>query len=88
MSAAAAILPLPQANPNRIQAVQVHWVSVEDHLPDDDTTVLVHVSNGEGEPIWPGFHSGDQWFWADGSEVTAAECVTHWADFPEPPELL
>ncbi len=35
------------------------------------------------EPIWPGYHDGEQWLDLSGFPLTG---VTHWIDFPEPPQ--
>jgi len=39
-----------------------------DRLPDSDTTVLIRCS-GQESPIWPGYHDGEAWCSADGSEL-------------------
>lgn len=52
-------------------------------LPDSDETVLIAI-DGESEPIWIGYHDGEQWLLADGAEIVGT--VTHWARFPEGPK--
>lgn len=59
------------------------WRSGQD-LPDSDTTVL--CGNAEWEdPVWPGYHDGEDWVWADGKICTPPP--TWWMDFPEVPVL-
>jgi hypothetical protein len=59
----------------------MNWISVNDRLPDDDTTVLVYCGD-ENEPIWLAYCEDQEWFW-----VTGKRCYpTHWAELPEPPE--
>lgn len=62
----------------------MNWIPVSEHLPDDDTIVLVHVP-GASEPVWIGFYVSeyDDWVWAEGA--TIVEEVTHWMPLPEPP---
>lgn len=55
------------------------WHSVDEQLPDSDTTVLLRIEDAESEPVWPGFLDGDQWKLADGMPV---EKVLRWADMP------
>jgi hypothetical protein len=59
----------------------IQWIDVKKELPDDETTVLVALFNGE---IWLGFKDGDTW-----REVSADPLpkVTHWANLPEHPTL-
>ena len=58
----------------------ITWHRVSDRLPDDDTTVLVHMTGGS-EPVWLGYRDCDIWRDIDscyiGGEVVA------WADLPE-----
>lgn len=61
----------------------VQWISVEDHQPDDETTVLIFSAGDPlGEP-WPGYRNAGQWFAADGMPL--GQNVTHWADMPVGP---
>ena len=39
----------------------ISWKSVEDELPDVDTTVLLHAP-GADEPVWLGHYDGVFWF--------------------------
>lgn len=52
-------------------------------LPDSDITVMVFHPDWD-EPIWVGYHDGEEWLWVDGA--TCDPQPTHWMDFPEPPQ--
>jgi hypothetical protein len=59
----------------------ITWSPAKRGLPDSDTTVLVHLADGE---VCTGFLDGDIWrnlYWG---RIDAA--VLHWADFPQPPD--
>lgn len=62
------------------------WVPVTESLPDSDTTVMTFVPDSN-EPVWPGYHSGEQWMDLQGFPIDC-DSVTHWMQFPEPPEEL
>ena len=65
----------------------IEWRRPEDELPDTEETVLLYMPEAEGEPVWPGYfdHYRDCcWLLADGMP---AGTVTHWAYFPEGPEV-
>lgn len=55
------------------------WKSVDDELPDADTTVLV-CTKGCVEPVWIGYLDGEVWRDIDSVPIV----VTHWTDFPQP----
>lgn len=65
----------------RLLGATVNWIACGERLPDDDTTVLV-FSPQWGEPVWIGYHDGDDWRTVDGGSID----VTHWAELPAPPE--
>jgi len=58
------------------------WISVNDFLPDDDTTVMIWTDD---EP-WLGYHDVDEdgacWRNVDGARIK----VTHWAAMPAGPK--
>lgn len=56
------------------------WIPVNDHLPDDEMTVLLALADGE---VWPGFHDDGKWFYVSADPVGVE--VLHWAEFPAPP---
>ncbi|MEI7815568.1 MAG: DUF551 domain-containing protein [Desulfuromonadales bacterium] len=60
----------------------MRWVPVTELLPDSDTTVMTFESESI-EPIWPGFHDGEEWMDIMGGSL---KNVTHWMDFPDPPK--
>ena len=57
------------------------WISTTDRLPDDDSTVLIAMDDGE---VWTGYIEASQWRYVSGEPITAAR-ITHWMEFPEPP---
>jgi hypothetical protein len=65
----------------------VAWVSVEESLPDADTTVLVNAP-GASEPVWLGYYDGVYWFSVDGGcydtedDSEIAQAVVAWAPMP------
>jgi hypothetical protein len=60
------------------------WQPISQGLPDSDSTVLIAIENAD-EPIWIGFHDGEQWRYLDATAVLPLR-VTHWANFPEGPK--
>lgn len=71
----------------------MEWISVEDRLPEPNTTVLVNDLNGEGVLLaWRaewysnGQPNGDwQWcFQIQGLEHEEVK-IRHWCEYPEPP---
>ena len=63
-------------------SASVNWRSVDEDLPDDDATVLIHLQCGE---IWTGFLDAGQWRYVSADAID--EPVLHWAPFPNPPEI-
>ncbi len=59
----------------------ITWSPVKRELPDSDTTVLVHLEDGE---VWTGFLDEGVWRFVSGERIEAE--VMHWAHFPEPPQ--
>ncbi len=68
----------PQPTPP--QPRTTYWIDVQDHLPDDETRVLVAFDDGEVDVA---YRDADRWLGAMDSVLETA--VTHWADLPEPP---
>lgn len=61
----------------------ITWCRPAERMPDDDETVLLKVDD-ESQPVWPGYHDGDDgWRMADGMPIEAA--VLAWARMPEGP---
>lgn len=56
------------------------WHNAKLSLPDDETTVLVCMEDGE---VWTGFRDAGVWRYVSAELVETT--VTHWAEFPEPP---
>jgi hypothetical protein len=59
------------------------WIACTEGMPDTDTTVMT-FEPGSCEPIWPGYHDGEQWCDVMGDGKIN---VTHWMAFPDPPEV-
>lgn len=61
---------------------EIWLIDVRDHLPDDETTVMVQCANGEFFQAW---HMENDW--REFGSATLLAGVTHWADLPEPVEV-
>jgi hypothetical protein len=48
-----------------------------ERMPDSDLTVILRLRNNE-EPVWLGFHDGEEWRDLDGQPVE----VVRWAELP------
>lgn len=59
----------------------ITWTPCSESMPDSDSTVMIYHPD-ENEVIWIGYHDGETWRTAEGEQTK----VTHWANFPEPPE--
>ena len=55
------------------------WVSVEDRLPEENTTVIVATDNGI---VFQCLYAYDGWNLWEGNEVN----ITHWQPMPQPPK--
>lgn len=63
------------------------WISVNDELPDTDTTVLVAVADPDSEPVWLGYYTHDLDPSGEWRAVEAGSLkVTHWMHLPQPPQ--
>lgn len=63
----------------------MQWTECSDELPDSERTVITYAPDSN-EPVWPGYHDGEQWVDINGQTIDDAT-VTHWMDLPEPPEV-
>jgi len=72
--------PADEWSPSKPQAT---WIPCTDQLPDSDQTVITFDPNSN-EPVWPGYHDGEQWWCITGLALPALR-VTHWMPLPEPP---
>lgn len=59
------------------------WIPTAEYLPDSDINVITFDPTAISEPVWPGFHDGEMWRDSSGHPLKG---VTHWMDFPDPPE--
>lgn len=68
-----------------VTVTEVHWVSVKDSLPDDETTVMLY-SPGADQDVFIGWRAEGQWY--DGYEggIPVRAIVSHWAQLPEGPK--
>lgn len=58
---------------------EMFWIDVRDHMPDDETTVLV----ASDSDVTTGYHANELW-WDCCSDANNID-VTHWMDLPELP---
>ena len=63
------------------RAQQGGWISVEDRLPETETTVLICTKRGD---IFSSWASNEGVFWFYGEEEDNR--VTHWQPLPQPPK--
>ena len=66
---------------SRCHAEKLSWISLEESLPDADINVIISCPD-EDPPVWIGCLDDDEWKTAEGATVR----VTHWRDFPAPPD--
>lgn len=59
----------------------VQWHDPAALLPDDETTVLVAIEDGE---VWTGFLDAGRWRYVSADAIEAR--VLWWAHFPAPPK--
>lgn len=57
----------------------ITWRTPAEALPDSDLTVLVRMPDGWDEPVWLGFHDGEEWKDPDGMPIATPAL---WADMP------
>ena len=70
------------------------WRSVDEDMPDDDQTVLVHTQEGE---VWSAYFDAGQWRDESGAQIKGQwlnensdqllSPIVHWMPYPKPPEL-
>jgi hypothetical protein len=75
-------LSTPPTPPVEPSSAPDSWISVAERLPDDDTLVLLALSD---EEVWPGVRDGDVWRYADATPIESAQ-VTDWMDLPAAPK--
>ena len=81
---ATGVIELTVAEYEDLVARAVNWRSAEDALPDDEIMVLVACPDSDSEPVWPGYHAGDEWLYPNGLVCRP----THWARMPYPPDTF
>jgi Protein of unknown function (DUF551) len=66
----------------------ITWHAVTESMPDSDTTIFVYAP-GADEPVWLGYHDGEDWISVSGAiysnDEEIAHAVTHWAEMPRGP---
>jgi len=62
----------------------IPWVRADEQLPDDSTTVLIHVPDCS-EPVWVGYYNSERGLWFSIDQENMQGLVQHWADLPAEP---
>jgi hypothetical protein len=62
----------------------MHWVAVEDRLPNEHEDVMVYCYGNRKSKHFPNLQFMKQSSFYNG-EFECTEDVTHWAELPEPP---
>lgn len=64
------------------QRVELFWIDCNDHMPDDEITVLVCTNEDDVLMAWH-----EDGLWRDYSDFgSTLYNVTHWMDLPETPK--
>lgn len=71
-------------NPPQVPVV-VQWTACRVRMPDADRTVLMYHPELGNDPIGAGWWDGEEWRAAESAFPLGSDCVTWWADYPEPP---
>lgn len=64
---------------------QIHWHSVKESQPDDETTVLIFAPQ-EDPPVTLGFRDADTWRDSLAMDAPIRNRVEAWAEMPEGPK--
>lgn len=64
----------------------VKWISVSERLPKHFVSVLVYMPSESPLPTVHEGYLGPSGEWAAAHYVRPTDCVTHWAEMPEPPK--
>lgn len=59
------------------------WVPCDVEMPDVDLMVMAYAPESD-EPVWPAAFNGE--CWVDERGFPVAPPITHWMQFPDPPE--
>jgi hypothetical protein len=62
----------------------ITWVRADQRLPDDSTTVLIHVPDCS-EPVWFGYYNHARGLWFSIDQENMQGLVQQWADLPAEP---
>ena len=71
-------------HPTILDQETITWISVQDQIPDENTTVFVYCPIDECEPVWLGWFEGGVWRSVDAQEYER-DSVTAWAVMPVGP---
>lgn len=63
---------------------EIFWIDVNNSYPDDGMTVLIAADDEGFVDVETGYRDAGGWY--DESSNLMRSKVTHWADFPDPPE--
>lgn len=69
-----------EPHPDTVRAAQSEWISVEERLPETETSVLVFTERGY---IFLSWASNEDVFWFYNEDEN--DRVTHWQPLPAPP---
>jgi hypothetical protein len=73
---------------DKIDGLDVGWISVKDQLPENDDSVIVYWPENLGYEMVLDFIEDGCWFVWDQLDESTTAPYTHWMHLPKPPATL